>query len=621
MRIFRHTTHPSAQWALAVVALVIGCCVGIARLQQPDERQISVDALTRAVNKYITAPDTTPRGVRYRWVPSAVPVEIPSPTATGIVRFDTWVWPDTTSATLQLGPHTYTIAPAVAAQPRRYQLLQPWSPWQTIQTLVVTTTGPKPFWAFAGAELRPFGDTPAPSLLLLFFAVAVTLTALGRCWGIPVGWAMVGSQCILGIWMLQSTPVARYLPDTAARADLSTLLTGIGLTIAIIAAAPRARGWYRAATPAQRITTLGFAVACVAPVVATLYGPEPLSERVTENRRLTAFPTALPQNMTEVAAAAVQTEQWLSDHYGWRSLLIRAKNELDYRVFGTSSRVYFGSDDVIYMRRWTDERLPALDAVLHDPSRRAALTERIRARIAFYRAQGIRPIMVVAPSKELIYPEYLPWYVPRYDSTALRAYIAELNAQGIEVIDGEQLLLAAKPTQPMLFHKQDFHWNRVAAHLVADEVLSRVSTTIPPVRPFRQTVTVVSAPSPFADRDFAALWFDRYDVPAGYDIELPLPAGGEWQHGSALGVAMDSWENPTAPVAYPNQNLHIVGDSFSVRFIGAGFEYGFPAVYRSFYPADAAAYPAWLREHNIGVVLWQLRDGGLTYFLDGLAEQ
>ncbi|MFM2032817.1 MAG: hypothetical protein RLZZ297_1582, partial [Chloroflexota bacterium] len=333
------------------------------------------------------------------------------------------------------------------------------------------------------------------------------------------------------------------------------------------------------------------------------------------------FPTALPQNMTEVAAAAVQTEQWLSDHYGWRSLLIRAKNELDYRVFGTSSRVYFGSDDVIYMRRWTDERLPALDAVLHDPSRRAALTERIRARIAFYRAQGIRPIMVVAPSKELIYPEYLPWYVPRYDSTALRAYIAELNAQGIEVIDGEQLLLAAKPTQPMLFHKQDFHWNRVAAHLVADEVLSRVSTTIPPVRPFRQTVTVVSAPSPFADRDFAALWFDRYDVPAGYDIELPLPAGGEWQHGSALGVAMDSWENPTAPVAYPNQNLHIVGDSFSVRFIGAGFEYGFPAVYRSFYPADAAAYPAWLREHNIGVVLWQLRDGGLTYFLDGLAEQ
>jgi hypothetical protein len=88
-----------------------------------------------------------------------------------------------------------------------------------------------------------------------------------------------------------------------------------------------------------------------------------------------------------------------------------------------------------------------------------------------------------------------------------------------------------------------------------------------------------------------------------------------------MGNAMDIWQNSDPQVAFPATNLQIVGDSFSIRFINAGFEHGFPAIYRSFYPADDSAYPAWLREHRIGVVVWQLRDAGLTYFLDDIAEQ
>ena len=606
-----------------VIVLVVGATVWFAmrHLYTEDQRRVPVEAMTRSVNKYVTGIDTTPRGVRYRWVPSGVTVTVPAPFARSIVCFESWFWPDTAAHTIHIDETALTIPVAQALVPRRYQVLAHESQWSSAAQVTVTAQGEKPFWAFTGMHALPASTLPHPSLLVLALGVVVVVGGLVWRWYPSVLWAIGISHCVLLVWMVQTTPVALYLPQTLGRSDRWQLLAGITLTILILGAAPLARRWFADATAAQRVTLVTTCIICVAPVVALLYGPEPLEQRVSENRRLTAFPRTFPTSMVALAEAATTTEQWLSDHYGWRSMLIRTKNELAYRLFGTSSRVYFGSDDVIYMRRWSDERFPDLDAVLGDPVRRGALLERMRARVDMYRRMGIVPIVVIAPSKEVIYPEYLPWYVAPYDTTALRGLIADLRAIGVTVIDGEALLLSHKATMPLLFHKQDFHWNRVAAHLVADAVMAEVAQSIPAQRPWQRPVEIISAPSPFADRDFAGLMLDRYAVPAGYDIAMELPPTGEWSNQMVMGNAMDIWHNSDPQVSFPDVNLQIVGDSFSIRFINAGFEHGFPAIYRSFYPVDDAQYPAWLRAQRIGVVVWQLRDAGLTYFLDDIAEQ
>ncbi|MFM2310372.1 MAG: hypothetical protein RLY87_2494 [Chloroflexota bacterium] len=608
--------------ALCIV-LVIGATFGYAirRLHDQDQRHVPVEAMTRAVNKYVTGIDTTPRGVRYRWVPGGVAVTVPAPFAPSIVTFDSWFWPDTTAHTIQLNQTTLTIPVDQAYIPRRYQVLALGSTWDSTATVTISVAGEKAFWAFTGMQAQPASSVPHVSLLILALAVICVVGVLVWRWYPSVLWATIVGHCVLLVWMLQTTPVAQYVPATLARQDRWLLVAGIVITVLMLGAIPLARAWFADATPAQRVTLLTTSIICVAPMVALLYGPEPLEQRVTENRRLTAFPRTFPSSMVALAEAATTTEQWLSDHYGWRSLLIRTKNELAYRVFGTSSRVYFGSDDVIYMRRWSDERFPDLDAVLNDPVRRGALFARMRARVDMYRGMGIVPIVVITPSKEVIYPEYLPWYVAPYDTTALRGFIADLRAAGVTVIDGEAVLLSHKASTPLLFHKQDFHWNRVAAHLVADAVMTKAAQSIPAQRSWQRPVEIISAPSPFADRDFAGLLLDRYAVPAGYDIAMELPPTGEWSNQMVMGNAMDIWHNSDPQVAFPDVNLQIVGDSFSIRFINAGFEHGFPAIYRSFYPVDDTQYPAWLREQRIGVVVWQLRDAGLTYFLDDIAEQ
>jgi hypothetical protein len=593
----------------------------VVSLRAGSQRSVTVESMTRAVNKYVTAINTTPRGIRYRWVPSDVPITIPAPDARGVVTLTTWFWPDSLDTRLTIDGHDIAIAPALAAIPRHYMLLADIGPLLTQSTVVVHSTGPKAFWAYTGMGIEPLSIFPHWTLPALYVAVIAVMCVIIWQWLPSLLWTTLLAHAVAVLLIVQTNPLALYLPSTLARDDRVNLLSGILLTVTLLIWAPRARPWFRTANQPQRVTLLSTSILFVAPVVALLYWPEPLEQRVTENRRLTAFPSKVPTTMSAVAKATIQTEQWLSDHYGWRSLLIRTKNELDYRIFGTSSRVYYGSDDVIYMRRWTDERFPVLDAVLRDTQRRGILLKRFRDKLEIYRAAGIVTIVVIAPSKEVIYPEYLPWYVAPYDTTLLREFIVDLRAAGVTVIDAEQLLLEAKPHQPMLFHKQDFHWNRLAAHLVTDAVLAEVAKVIPAQRPWRVPSRVYTAPSPFADRDFAALLLDRYNVPAGVDVALELPATGEWRNTTVMGNAMDIWENTDPQVAFPDVNMQIIGDSFSIRFIEAGFETAFPAIYRSFYPKETTEYARWLQDQRIGVVLWQLRDGGLVHSLNDIDEQ
>ena len=57
---------------VAIVAFIVVMTAygALTILKAAAQRSVPVEALTRAVNKYISAIDATPRGIRYRWVPA-----------------------------------------------------------------------------------------------------------------------------------------------------------------------------------------------------------------------------------------------------------------------------------------------------------------------------------------------------------------------------------------------------------------------------------------------------------------------------------------------------------------------------------------------------------------------
>jgi len=91
-------------------------------------------------------------------------------------------------------------------------------------------------------------------------------------------------------------------------------------------------------------------LALVLPLLQTLYpifGPvvAPLEERRAPSR----FPSPLLLLGTtgEFAAAL---NNWFDDRVGFRDLLIRTKNQIDYTFFRTSKKVYIGSNGWLFLR-------------------------------------------------------------------------------------------------------------------------------------------------------------------------------------------------------------------------------------------------------------------------------
>ncbi len=102
------------------------------------------------------------------------------------------------------------------------------------------------------------------------------------------------------------------------------------------------------------------------------------------------------------------------------------------------------------------------------------------------REQGIEYLFVLAPTKALVYPEYLPAAlqgvrktdrVRRYEQ--LTKYLQD--SSDIHFVDVLPPLLEAKQKReyPLLFYKTDFHWNFYGAFIAYQAILEKVREMFP----------------------------------------------------------------------------------------------------------------------------------------------
>ena len=58
------------------------------------------------------------------------------------------------------------------------------------------------------------------------------------------------------------------------------------------------------------------------------------------------------------------TVKWFNDHFGFRDFLIRSKTQIDYSVFGMSTRIHVGSDGWLFYRSVMDVEKPKFEKIL-----------------------------------------------------------------------------------------------------------------------------------------------------------------------------------------------------------------------------------------------------------------
>lgn len=174
-------------------------------------------------------------------------------------------------------------------------------------------------------------------------------------------------------------------------------------------------------------------------------------------------------------------EDYLDDHLAFREPLIRfhARFKVGWLGGSPSAKLIVGKNGWFFVNdptavaqyrglaRFTPEQLETWKRVLEE--RRDWLAER-----------GIAFMLVLAPNKHQIYPEFMPDSLPRVGIDEQHAQLARYlrERSNLHVVDLMPAMLEGKKKE-RIYHKTDTHWNDVGAYLAYQKILQGVGVALP----------------------------------------------------------------------------------------------------------------------------------------------
>ena len=175
-------------------------------------------------------------------------------------------------------------------------------------------------------------------------------------------------------------------------------------------------------------------------------------------------------------------DAWLGQRVGLRGLLVRTANQIRFTLFRelpkrSGTQVLLGRAGMLYEKVYVD----AYSRGGHRPGWElrniSSSTKRLQDRLA---QDGIALLLVIAPSKAEIYPEFLPPEADVAGRPGRRSnydhFIEFLRRDGVNVVDAHELFLRwkAEPGAPLLFAKGGTHWNEYGAARIVAELTGRL---------------------------------------------------------------------------------------------------------------------------------------------------
>ncbi len=164
----------------------------------------------------------------------------------------------------------------------------------------------------------------------------------------------------------------------------------------------------------------------------------------------------------DVAAWPDAFQKYFDDHFALRARLIDWRSYVLWNGLRmtASDTVIAGKDDWLFyaddggIGDWTQAEPFTLDEL-------AVWRETLVRRRAFLARRGIPFLFVIAPDKQMIYPEHMPTSLKRlrddYRADQLVAYLRRTTPD-FQILDLRAAVISAKPTA-QLYHRYDTHWN------------------------------------------------------------------------------------------------------------------------------------------------------------------
>ncbi|TMH00657.1 MAG: hypothetical protein E6H67_18925, partial [Betaproteobacteria bacterium] len=199
---------------------------------------------------------------------------------------------------------------------------------------------------------------------------------------------------------------------------------------------------------------------------------------LTENRRPAPLPTielGTPGWGWSILTFPRRFERYWNDSFAFRWYLIRWHSIAKLALgISPSPKALVGQNGYLFYA--AEQSVDYFRAVKPFAARELVQWRaELEKRRAWLAERGIRYLVVVAPSKETIYPEFMPPALrPVRPETRLDQLLKELAAHSsVDVVDLRPALRRAKETQ-RVYHQTDTHWNDAGAMIAYGEILARL---------------------------------------------------------------------------------------------------------------------------------------------------
>ncbi len=247
------------------------------------------------------------------------------------------------------------------------------------------------------------------------------------------------------------------------------------------------------------------------PALARTVGEQPYPDLV-EMRPLAPYPAAWTGRWYAIDKNYALFEQWFSDHMAMRNIIVRSKNELDYQLFRSSSRVYFGKEGELFSRHQADIELPTTEFLLNTQEKQDAMFAGVLRFDAALKQQGVTMVLLAPVSKQYFKGGKLPFFAPHLPPASgfMAIYQRLLQAPQLQMVDVAAIVKASQGAFPIYF-RQDFHWTDPVALLVAAATTERIAHLAGSPLRWQHKLEVEYAPHLGSEARFAAR-LNRNDI-------------------------------------------------------------------------------------------------------------
>lgn len=247
-------------------------------------------------------------------------------------------------------------------------------------------------------------------------------------------------------------------------------------------------------TPARRLglaaailTSALFVAAICVPPIAQLFGFNPYVP--LQDSQANPMPELRADLPTLGQVVYNLRRNWLDRNFGLRKVLVRWEQLMDVRVLGASmphDPVLAGKDDWLYLAQENPQLNVIYDYRVIFPLNPSQLDTWVRvftSRRDWLAERGIRYMVVVAPNKASVYPEFIPDRFNRTrDDSKLDQLAQALTASGVDIVDLRPALFAAK-SQGLSYYRTDSHWTPFGAFFAYQHLARRLQRYFPALTP------------------------------------------------------------------------------------------------------------------------------------------